>query len=96
VLLLDGHDFWHAWRAQEWIERHFGLAKQIRQHAHSILATRGTLIQTGSAGCQRLGIGPAAWVAAALALGLRQNRVDPVCQRESVHALPRARQGAKG
>src|SRR5262249_38313989 len=64
-------------------------AEQRRELADPGFATGRALVDVGLAGRDRLGVAPAARVAALGALRLRQQRVDALGQRAHVAASPR-------
>jgi hypothetical protein len=59
-----------------WIKGQFGLASEGRQGSNAVRATRGAAVDGGSLENNGLRIGPAGLVAAARALGLRQDRIN--------------------
>src|SRR5699024_12727452 len=62
-------------------------ARDLRQSLDGALAARRAAIDVGFTGADRLGVGTAALVAAALTLRLRQQAVDVVCQSHAFRSL---------
>src|SRR5262249_38333962 len=84
---VDHRDAARSFDAVAGVESPVFASEELRERARARLASRRTLVDARAAGGDRLGVGAAARVAAFPALGLRQQRTDPVGQR-GAHAAP--------